>query len=392
MAHKALKNTCWIVFLAITGLVTNSCIESFVPETGIFDDALVIESTITTEVKEQQVFLNRAFRFEEFVPVPEENAKVIVKDDLGDEHSFQETSPGKYTSDVAFGAQPDRSYQLLVTTSDGKEYSSDAVLAPKISPIHGLKANRVVSGEDGMEILVEYDDSQTSTFFRYQFEETYQIIAPDWTGSELRAVAPFVLVVWPLDREERVCYKTDVSNDIIVNRPLETNQNNVLEFQVRFIDRNNYIISHRYSVLVKQLSISEESYRYLKKLDESSGGDDLFSPSQPGFFRGNVRSTNNQDEKVLGFFHVASVSSKRIFFNYSDFFPNEDLPPYVDGCLPFKPPTQSVNGEPTIFEMVANNVVRYHGTDAFGEFIVVPRVCADCTVLGDPNVPEFWEE
>ncbi len=392
MFYKEFLHAYKIIGLFFMGLVINGCIESFEPETEVFEDALVIEATITDEIKVQEVLLSRAFRFEEFVPTPEQNARVIVSDDASNEYVFQEVAPGTYRSETSFGVQSGRNYQLSVTTNDGRQYASNPITAPQTSPIHGLKANRRTGDEDGMEILVEYDNSQTSAYYRYQFEETYKIIAPDWTGSILRLEAPGVLIIWPLDREERVCYSTEVSNDIILNRPQESNLNNVLDFPVRFIDRSNYIISHRYSILVKQFTISEESYSYLNTLNESEGGEDLFSPSQPGFFRGNVYSENNSDEKVLGFFHVASISSERIFFNYSDFFPDEELPPFVDNCLPFRPPEQSSNGEPTIFQLVANNTVRYHGTTPFGEYIVVPRICADCTVLGDPNVPGFWEE
>ena len=45
-----------------------------------------------------------------------------------------------------------------------------------------------------------------------------------------------------------------------------------------------------------------------------------------------LQSTTNPDDKVIGYFDVASVTSKRIFFNYIDLFPNESLPPYYTEC------------------------------------------------------------
>ena len=392
MFYKRFLHIHQIVCLFLIGLVGNSCIESFEPESEVFEDTLVIEGTITDEIKQQQIILSRAFRLEEFVPVPEQNARVLITDDASNEYLFQEVAPGVYASDTSFGVQSGRNYQLKVTTNDGRQYASHPIMAPQNSPIYGLRANRATGDRDGMEILVEYDNSQTSVHYRYQFEETYKIIAPDWTGNTLRLVGPGEVVVWPLDREEHVCYNTQISNSIVLNRPKESNLNNVPEFPVRFIDRNDYIMSHRYSILVKQLAISEESFTYLKTLNELNGGEDLFSPSQPGFFSGNVFSESDGDEKVLGFFHVASVSSRRIFFNYSDFFPDEALPPYVNECVPFTAPLESVNREPTVLELLEDNIVRYHSTGLNGQFFVVPRVCGDCTVLGDIAVPEFWEE
>ncbi|WP_190809179.1 DUF4249 domain-containing protein [Flagellimonas sp. S3867] len=383
----------YMVLIPMVSLIFG-CIESFEPQTEVFEDALVIEATITDELKRQEVLLTRAFRFEEFVPLPETNAVVIVVDDLQNEYVFEEEASGKYISTSSFGVEAGRSYQLLVTTSSGSQYASDIVIAPQPSPIQDLSVARVEDINEGMAIFVEYEPSQTSNYYRYHYEETYKIIPPEWNNQMLRFEGP-ALVVVTRDREERVCFNTNVSEDTVLNKPKQSNANNVPQFQVRFIDRDNYIISHRYSILVKQLAISEASFEYLKRLDESSGADDLFSPSQPGFFSGNVNSTSNSDENVLGFFHVASVSSKRLFFNYEDFFPSEPLPPYVDYCLPYIPPPleEATSENPSLGELVSSNSVRYHSTIPLtGEFAVVPRVCGDCTVLGDINVPEFWED
>jgi hypothetical protein len=392
MATRAPKKVYSFIILILIGFVVQSCVESFTPETEIFEDALVIEATITNETKQQEVLLNRAFRFEEFVPVPEKNANVTIIDDLNNEYPFQEIVPGRYVSVADFGAEQGRSYQLLVTTNEGKEYASEPIFTPQASSIYGLRASRIDNEGEGMSIFVEYDASQTSTYYRYQYEETYQIIPPDWNSQMLAYEGP-IIVVKARERDEQTCYKTEVSNNIILNRPQESNENNILQFPVRFIKRDNYIISHRYSILVKQLAISEKSYSFLQKLSESNQEENLFSQTQPGFFRGNVYSRSNRDERVLGFFHVASISFERLFFNYQDFFPNEPLPPYAENCFPFVTRLETPRGVPNVHELIAADEIRYHSTSPnFGEFIVVPRICGDCTVLGDVTVPEFWEE
>nr|WP_299389272.1 DUF4249 domain-containing protein [Allomuricauda sp.] len=383
-----------ISLLILIGVSTAGCIESFVPETDTFEDVLVIEATLTDELKPQEIILSRAFRFEEFVPEPERNATVVVMENSSSQYIFEETLPGTYHSTTNFAILPGNTYQLMVSTSDGRQYESSSVVGPEPAPIQGLTAAISEDPEaEGMEILVEYDNTQASSYFRYKYEETYKIIAPDWSGQRLEYQGPQLVVMpLPVGREERTCFSTVLSDEIILNSPRSSNSGNILGFPVRFIERDNFIISHRYSILVKQLAISEESYSYLETLESSTAGDDLLSPSQPGFFNGNVSSTTNTDEKVLGFFHVASVTSERIFFNYEDFYPNEELPPYVENCLPFIPPLESVGGELSIHQLLGNNTVKYHSTTVFGEFVVVARACADCTALGDPNVPDFWEE
>jgi hypothetical protein len=173
---------------------------------------------------------------------------------------------------------------------------------------------------------------------------------------------------------------------------------------VRFINRDNYIITHRYSILVRQLVQSPEAYTFFETLNDFSGSESLFSETQPGFLQGNVYSSDNPDEKVLGYFDVASVSQQRIFFDYEDFFPGEPLPPYVDNCTPFAPNIFGVTSGPVPEEfipcvlkpMVELGLVSYlrDNKDEIegGPYIVVPRVCGDCTELGSNQIPEFWTE
>ncbi|SHG21849.1 protein of unknown function [Flagellimonas flava] len=367
------------------------CVESFEPGTEVFEDALVIESTITDEMGRQEVVLSRAFRFEEFVPEPEQGAKVMVVDDSGNEFAFEETTAGRYTSNVDFAAEQGRSYQLLITTSSGDEYASEQVVAPERFPIGEISAGATEENGGGIDIFVDYEPSQAAKYFRYKYEETYKIIAPDWNSQMLAFEGP-VLVLKARILDEKTCFNTNLSQNININNPRLTTSNSVPRFSVRFIQKDNYIISHRYSILVKQLVLTEASYNYFEQLQEANEGDDVFSPSQPGFFRGNVFSVNKPEENVLGFFHVASISSERLFFDYVDFYPEEALPPYVDKCFPFVPPLEPNEEEPSIGELMDANAIRYHSITATGKFAVVPRVCGDCTVLGSTEIPEFWEE
>jgi hypothetical protein len=74
-------------------------------------------------------------------------------------------------------------------------------------------------------------------------------------------------------------------------------------------------------------------------LKELSGSDGILSQNQPGFFFGNIKSVENPNEKVIGYFEVSSVSSQRIFFNYEDVFP---------GSTTTKIPIQVRNPDPQL--------------------------------------------
>lgn len=381
----------------------NACVEPFVAETETFESVLVIEATITNELKQQELLLSRTFRFEEDGPKPERNSEVQIEDDMGTTYAFTEAAPGTYVSEQEFAAQEGRSYQLYINTSNGRTYSSDPITLTATADIEEVYAERTtIGGTEGMAIKVNAGGTAgNARNYRYQFEETYKIIAPEWTPQDLIGDPEGgcnVLVV-SRENEERVCYATDDSNTIILTDTNSFPEDRVNGFVVRFINRNNYIISHRYSILVRQFVQSPEAYSFFETLDQFSGSESLFSETQPGFLAANIFSVDNPLEKVLGYFDVASVTERRIFFNYDDFFPGEPLPPYVNACNYTAPILVSMGGGCVLRPTVEANLVRYVGANTPGPFspgdgpyLVTPRVCGDCTALGPAEIPEFWTE
>ncbi len=385
------------------------CVEEFEPKINDFADFLVVEATISNEMKHQTIYLNRTFTFEDETAAPETNAQVRVIDDVSNEYAFSESSPGVYTSVVPFQAQANMGYQLKIAMSNGSTYSSDNTRLPTGSALDSLYAERIVtdSGEEGMGIFIDnFDDQGQAKNYRYEYEETYKVVAPDWNAVALEntpsSPCPITNKV-PRIREERICFGLRVSNDIILASTENFDENRLQRFMVRFVNRNDYILSHRYSILVRQHVQSNEAFSFYSRLKEFSSSESLFTETQPGFLEGNVHSDAATADNVLGYFNLTSVSERRIFFDYDDFFPGEELPPYVDPCQRAKPlVAQGHDFEPRCIlgPLVAENLIRFvsdnEGFDGSssggGPFIVVPRVCGDCTVLGETQVPEFWIE
>lgn len=388
-------------FIFLISIGFNGCIEPFDAEFSDFESALVVEATITNEIKQQRVFLTRTFEFETEGPSAESNANVrVIAGEVT--FNFEETDPGVYVSTQAFAAQPNTAYQLLVNTQNGRSYSSNETVLTPITQIDGVRAERITNddGNDGIAILVDsFDPTGNSVNYRYTYEETYRVIAPEWTPIDLvedQSVRCGVAKA-SKENEERICYATDFSNDIILTNTSDLQEDRVSNFMVRFINRNNYIISHRYSILVRQLVQSNTAFTFYETLQQFSGSESLFSETQPGFLEGNVFSEQDEEEKVLGFFDVASATEQRIFFNYTDFYPNEPLPPFVDPCNETALPLANEDGSCFLQAVLERNVIRFVRdnpvpTASEGPFFTVPRVCGDCTVLGGIEVPEFWVE
>ena len=393
----------YVLCIIIISSILNGCVEPITIDISNFENALVIETTITNEFKYQQIKLTRSFKFEDELPIFEIDASVKIIDDANITYLFQENSPGNYVSVNEFSAQPNKNYQLLITTNNGSSYSSQITKLPTITPIDKVYAIRETDdlGNEGMSIFVDsYDPTGNSKYYRFEYEETYKIIAPKWISKDMIVSPPptFQLSFAQKTKEMHTCYNTVISNTIIQTETTDLSEDRVSRFNVRVIPRDNPIITRRYSILVKQYVQSLEAFTYYKTLNKLSGSESLFSQNQPGFFNGNVYSLDDQSEKVLGYFEIASVSSKRMYFNYSDFFPNEPFPPYFENCEEFAPGISPIPGEPSsVAEFILNGLAKYYRRNlepklGEGPYLLVRRACGDCTVLGINIKPDFWEE
>lgn len=388
--------------LGLTLLMVSSCVEPFEAETGEFLSAMVVDATITDELDNQTIYLSTTYRFEEEEPTAVTGAQVTVMENGNNTIPFTEVAPGEYRSQQAFAAQPGATYALDIRTVDGKSYQSQTAMLPNAVALDSVYADRIISdlGEDGVAIFVDsFDPSGDSPNFRYEFEETYKIISPEWNAFELFSTGIECGVdVIPKTVQNQVCFATNISSDIILASTANLEENRVQRFMVRFMGRSNYILSHRYSIEVTQYTQSDEAAAYYGALDQFSSTESLFSDSQPGFLIGNVFAEEDPDEKILGYFDVSAVARKRIFFDYVDFYAGEPLPPWVNPCREIAPKLISQGGARCILSaMVEANQVSYLNVNEDppfeeGPYFVVPRECGDCTVLGTNQRPAFWTE
>lgn len=414
-----------IKLIVLLLLLQLSCIEEFEPKSEVNEDteqlasALVVDGLLTDEFKRHKIILTRVFSFEEENPAPESGALVKIVSSMGAEQIFEESEPGIYFSQTEFAAQEGEEYTLNIYTQSGDTYHSEKVTMPEKIAINNLRAYRVINdnGEDGVGIFL--DNTSTTlkaTYFRYEYEETYKIIAPKWDPFKLNVVRyepcfvdPFVVEIIPWSDERRVCYSSNNSQRIIQTSSTDLENSAIDNFQVHFIASNNYIISHRYSINVKQYSQTQDAFSFYERLSDFSSSDNVFSQIQPGFFQGNMLSaSNNGEEKVLGYFKVASVTSERLYFNYEDIFPGESLPPYAINCETLGSPRLiprayhcastgvcDGNCESPLIEQILAGLITFAAEkeeDFISPYFTLPSPCGDCTKLGSNIVPEFWIE
>ena len=439
--NKTMKKAYYsFIILGLLGLFLG-CLEEVEIDTSVeasinIEEILIVEATLTDEMKNQMIILSRGSSFtNDSTEGYERDAIVNVIDDIGNNFSFFDNGEGKYVSETPFAAQEDVSYQLLVTTSRGEELGSERVTSSGVSTIDDIYAQRIISdgGDDGMAIFVDSSNpSGEFNNYRYNYEETYKIIAPNWTSREFEIIQEeleFIVdqeteevieIIYPdvklveRKQEERVCYNTVPSNEILLSDGISLDRNVLGGNLVRFINKIDPILSHRYSILVRQFLQSADAANFYNTLLQFSQNANVFTEIQPGLIEGNVSFVNDPDAVVIGYFDVASVTERRLFFDYDEFFPGEELPPYFGtvNCVrklaprlgnperdgPPPPAPDICGGGQSLIELIQLEDIEFFLSTSDppgvceGPYFVTQRECGDCTALGSNIVPEFWIE
>lgn len=389
-----MKNYKLNIIVLLSVLLLNSCTETFPLLTNTYEEAIVVEATITNELKHQEIKITKTAKFEDEEYLPETGAEVFITDDAGNQYKFKEESDG-YLSTTEFQAVSERKYQLHITTKDGKSFESSPETLTAVNPIQSLTTK--VETKDkatGIAITVNsFDPTAKSKYYRYEYEETYKVETPKWSPVKATFNENGGIVLIPNSTDTRVCYGNKRNIELLL-----TDTNNLIEdrvnFMVRFIDKQDYITTSRYSILVKQYVLSLPSYNYNTTLKKMAGSGNILAPNQPGLLLGNLKSTRNPNDKIVGYFDVASVSSERIYFNHKDLFPNELPPPYIVDCQQFcygqsenDVPEPCTHSAPFSTDL-SQGLITFVSLSAYYYWVYAP--CGDCTKIASNIRPTFW--
>ena len=383
------------------------CTESYEIETQGYENVLVVESTITDELKNQIVKLSRTSTLDTNAVLFENNANVQIVASNGENYYFSQNPDTQfYLSNQQFRAVPNVSYTLKIKTEDGRSFTSLAInLTPEVQ-IDELFADKIVDGtnnKDGVEVLVTTEDpTGNAKFFRYEYEETYKVVAPNPTSysyvieNYVGFPLTFDVILTPKTPQE-ICYSTEYSTGIHQIATTELNENRVFRFPVKYISKDDARILTRYSILVRQYVQSEEAYTFYRILKEMGSVQSLLSPSQPGYVVGNIISEADPNEKVVGFFEASSMNSKRIYFNYEDV--GLEQPPYFVDCsvvsLDYWDNTEFDNDPDE--RSALRTYLMYYKYDILrvtttGIYRIVQPECGTCTYFSSNIKPDFWED
>jgi hypothetical protein len=378
------------IFIYISVLCCLSgCIEPYFPEIDEGRDLLVINGRITDLNGYQYVEVSRSSDLSEPKKNPVSGCIIQIVDDHENVFDMTEVEKGRYAchmskDNLIIGTK----YKLIVTTPENKHYQSDyeeLLSCPPIDSITYEEAQIEVynpirnmnmvqfyvytdaSGEYAKNFLWEMTDA-------WEYHSNYFIYVY-YDGS-------FTELEFPL-MEYYTCYKSGRIEEIYTHSTRNTSNNKIQKFPLNYVTDQEDRLSVKYSLNVRQYSLSNKVYNYLntiKQLSKETGG--LYE-IQPSSIPGNIYNQDDPEENVIGMFYASSVTEKRIFVRALFKTHQPACIPYGfdrDGLLEFLSDIDK-SEYPVFLFLVDGGVYDY-----------ADQECFDCRKLGGTtSPPDFWE-
>lgn len=324
-------------------LLLVACVDPVSIEIPSFQYQIVVDGFITTEPGPYTVKIYRSrpvAKADLDRLVPERNAVVRIKDDLGNMELLNETEDGVYTSHAGgIQGQIGRSYHVEIATADGKQYRSNPELISPVGEVTNISYRFVDYGiqglleeGDGFRIFVDATGVPgVKDQVRLKMVATYQVLTfperntkRDSNGNIIPDPFPCSGYVyennWLMKVDECTCCNCWVSIydqvPVITNEQFTSNEIFAGE-EVGFVPASRRTLYDKIHVEIQQLSLTSEMYQFWKLVRaQKLGASNIFQPPS-GKLVGNIKAINAAEE-ALGVFWAADVNKKSIFIDRHD--------------------------------------------------------------------------
>lgn len=374
------------IVAVILAFLWGSCRDPFEPEVTDQDiSILVVEGFIETNGEESILYLSKTNPIRsDTSALPVTDATIILKSETGEQWAFSESDLGTYTYTGFFDT--DKTYQLNINLSNGKQYVSDPmkpIISPEINELNFLR------DEAGVEIFISTKGNDEAQYFLWDYEEHW-IFRP--------GVISFLKfedgAVSKREPDERIdlCWNTNLFPKIILQNSARFEDNTIIQRELVRIPNQSEKLTQRYSIKVRQRAIDQATYDFweiLRKNSDDIGG--IFSPL-PSLIGGNIKAVTLGEDNAIGYVSMGQSASQRIYIDYADVAPWKVFIPEYEFCFVFGD-TIPPNRASTAF----NNIDRVPAREIFdGMFFLgyqaSTKQCTDCTLRGTNVAPDFWED
>ena len=366
-----------LLFLLLTAIGIG-CKDKFDFELKDTDVSLLVVDGFLNAQDTTKITLSRTVKVNSITTFkPELNAIVSVEGKTGGNYQLSSAGNGNYIYNQLPLIQGNE-YRLRIRTSDNREYLSEYVPVKPCPPIDTIGWKRT---NEGLELFVNtHDNTNSSRYYKWTYEETWEIRSfyyaeYEWVGGS---------TIVPTLNPKYQCWKYEKSSNIILGTSAQLQADVINEAPIHFIPSLSEKIGYRYSILVKQQTLTKEAYEYLKLMKQNTESiGSIFDP-QPSELKGNIRCLTNPAEGVIGYLTAGETAQKRIFIQSHE----------VNWFHPMGCPSISVKNHP---DSIKNHVPVYlpyqaHMPTGVIEYYFMSEArCVDCTVRGgNLNRPSYW--
>ncbi len=385
-----------------------------------FEEVLVIDGKLTDQTQRHSVRLSYTRPLgQDSVQSIVSDAQVKIQNDEGGE-IILEYMDGAYHTPSNFSGVHGVSYRLEVIMNDGTTYQStfeELIPSPPIDSIYDVFAEISFSdqsrNDQGIQFFLDtHDDSEKARFFRYEYDETWQVRVPYPSLFDIRIDTFYIedeegelellldTAIFLRDDTVGICYEYDESLGLNIGSTANNQTNHLSEHPLTFISQTSQKIRTRYSILAKQYTISQEAFLYYRKLIENNESTGTLFDKQAGTINGNVHNIDDPKEAVLGYFEVSGYTESRELFRARDFDRRFRAADFRYDCDPGNILTMQVDSAKEF--MFPFNHNRYHiysylitegaPGDSLDSVYIAIRLCTSCAEYADTTTPDFWIE
>ncbi len=368
-------------FLLTVVIVFAHCVKSYNPPAlQAKNNYLVVDGFINTGANQATtITLTRTRSLSDSVTStkPELNASMEIVSDNGTMYPLAESGSGNYQSAV-LNLDNTKTYQIKITTSNGKKYSSDLIACRQTPPIDSITWEQ----QGNVNIyLYAHDPANNTHYYKWDYIETWQFNSP---------LQGFYVVI---DGRIRVadttnqidsCWQNALSSDILTGSSVGLSEDVISHAKMATIPQNDERIFIRYSIQVRQRGITPDAYKYwgiVQKNSQDRGG--LFD-LQPGQLVGNIHCETDPTEPVIGFINASTETSSRLFISHREL---TNWNTGADTCDQKRIPQDP------------NDFTNYYYTDpdytayyfSGSDIVIAQKICLDCRTRGGINHrPPYW--
>ncbi|MEQ8474737.1 MAG: DUF4249 domain-containing protein [Fulvivirga sp.] len=327
----------FLLFLSLSSLILfiNACIDEIKIGIPSNADHLVVDGLITDLPGPYTVTLSYSNGyFEPFNPTIADfnikdlvqKAKVSVIDNMGNEETFEEISPGVYQSSAdGIRGQVGTSYILKIELENGKKYESEAEIMPANVGIKDyfidytskkFLDDNLEKTKDGLNISVvpnEFDG--TYEFYRWRWEGTYEILTFPELKKDYIPPCTYETIpdnVFDVRCKCCICWITEPSTSSIVSSKLLSDSKTFLHF----LENSEGRLFGKYHFYIQQMSMTKEAHEFWNIIKQQEDGSSPFSITNTEIPT-NIYAIENKGEIAMGYFSAASVKDIAFYIDRS---------------------------------------------------------------------------